>query len=322
MGRYAKQKLQQLTKQTKNSIMNIFKKPTQQQSQDQNPAAPGSKPGRAPFLSPFVDTKGLPFKITSFHQGTTRFRLCPTFGPKDQGMTLDVKVLPVNYKQADGQIIDGRIVAGPWFWNIVNPFLIKNCKARFKTKSNPSGDVQFRTRTAVAFWAIVDALDENKQPVKQFNMVTLPGASYAGAPTAAGDWFRDGGEFFADFDADTGRELVAEVGRKDPRDPTTKTTVVKAATYAPDEKTAAAFKAAGVPVPKEVSKPAPIEAYMGAFPKEFMSENPADRPSLSDFVRESPIEEVMNCLENTLPLDIVQAIYKENPTVFPAKSGQ
>lgn len=100
----------------------MFKKPTQK-AQDQNPAAPGSKPGRAPFLSPFVDTKGLPFAITSFRQGTTKFRLCPTFGPKDQGMTLDVKVLPVNYKTAEGQIIDGRIPAGTWFWDIVNPYL-------------------------------------------------------------------------------------------------------------------------------------------------------------------------------------------------------
>ena len=75
--------------------MSMFKKPTQK-AQDQNPAAPGSKPGRAPFLSPFVDTKGLSFAITSFRQGTTKFRLCPTFGPKDKGMTLDVKVLPVN----------------------------------------------------------------------------------------------------------------------------------------------------------------------------------------------------------------------------------
>ena len=298
--------------------MNIFKKPTQQ-SQEQNPAAPGSKPGRAPFLSPFVEPKGLPFSITSFRQGTTRFRLCPTFGPADKGMTLDVKVLPVNYKTADGQIIDGRIQAGKWFWDIVNPYLVRHCKPRFKTKANPTGDIQFRTRTAVAFWAFVDGLNEDKQPVTRFSMVTLPGASYDGAPAAAGDLFKEGGEFFADFDAETGRALIAEVGRKDPKDPTTKTTVIKAETQAPDDKTKAAFKAAGVPVPTAIAKVAPIEAYMQFFPKEFQSEDESQRPSLSDFVREPSIEEIMNCLENTLPKDVVEGIYKENQEVFPQK---
>lgn len=318
----------------------MFKRPAQQAATQSN--AGGEKPARAPFLSPLVDAKDLPFIITGFRLGENRFRLCPTFGAGDTGMTYDLKALPVKYTLPDGRISDGTITADDWFWKGVNPFLMQHYKARFKSKKNPNGDVQLRTRTSVLFWAILDTFDENKQPTKTLALVRLPGASYEGAPYAIGDsfkgsvptepvsreyivyedsWGREarrpvstattGGSFFKDFDIDTGRELIATVTRKDPNDPTTKMTTVAPAQVPATDAQKAAFKAAGLPAPASVDKVVSMESLMNYLPKAFIEADDATRPSLSTFVRHSGIDEVRNCLKTTLPQDVYEHLERE-----------
>lgn len=287
----------------------MFKRPAQQAATQQN--ASGEKPARAPFLSPLVDAKDLPFIITGFRLGENRFRLCPTFGAEDTGMTYDLKALPVKYTLPDGRISDGTITADDWFWKGVNPFLMQHYKARFKSKKNTNGDVQLRTRTSVLFWAILDTVDENKQPTKTLALVRLPGASYDGAPAAIGDSFKDGGSFFKDFDIETGRELIAAVTRKDPNDPTTKMTTVAPAQVPATDTQKAAFKAAGLPAPAAVDKVVSMETLMDYLPKAFIEADEKTRPSLSMFVRHSGIDEVRNCLKTTLPQDVYEHLERE-----------
>lgn len=287
----------------------MFKRPAQQAATQSN--AGGEKSARAPFLSPLVEAKDLPFIITGFRQGENRFRLCPTFGPADTGMTYDLKAVPVKYTTSEGQLSDGSITADDWFWKGVNPFLMQHYKARFKSKKNPNGDVQLRTRTSVLFWAIVDTFDENKQPTKTFALVRLPGASYDGAPASAGDLFKEGGAFVNDFEIETGRELVATITRKDPNDPTTKVTQISPATMVPSDAQKAAFKAAGLPAPASVDKVVSMETLMDYLPKAFIEADEATRPSLSTFVRHSGLEEVRNCLKATLPQDVYEHLERE-----------
>ena len=286
----------------------MFKRPAQQAATQAN--AGGEKPARTPFLSPLVEAKDLPFVITGFRLGETRFRLCPTFGAGDTGMTYDLKAIPVKYTLPDGRISDGTITADDWFWKGVNPFLMQHYKARFKSKKNP-GDVQLRTRTSVLFWAILDTTDENKQPTKTLALVRLPGASYEGAPTAVGDAFKAGGAFSGDFDVETGRELIATVTRKDPNDAMTKVTVITPSTMVPSDAQKAAFKAAGLPAPATVDKVVSMETLMDYLPKAFIEAEEADRPSLSTFVRHSSLEEVRNCLKATLPQDVYEHMERE-----------
>lgn len=287
----------------------MFKRPAQQAATQQN--AGGEKPSRAPFLSPLVEAKDLPFVITGFRLGENRFRLCPTFGPDDTGMTYDLKALPVKYTLPDGRISDGTITADDWFWKGVNPFLMQHYKSRFKSKKNPNGDVQLRTRTSVLFWSILDTVDENKQPAKTLALVRLPGASYEGATAAIGDAFKEGGAFYKDFDVETGRELIATVTRKDPNDPTTKMTSVAPAQIPATDAQKAAFKAAGLPAPVAVDKVVWMETLMDYLPKAFIEADEKSRPSLSTFVRHSGIEEVRNCLKTTLPQDVYEHLERE-----------
>lgn len=287
----------------------MFKRPDQQAATQSN--AGGEKPARAPFLSPLVDAKDLPFIITGFRLGENRFRLCPTFGSSDTGMTYDLKALPVKYTLPDGRISDGTITADDWFWKGANPFLMQHYKSRFKSKKNPNGDVQLRTRTSVLFWVILDTVDENKQPTKSFALVRLPGASYDGAPAAVGDNFKEGGLFFNDFNVETGRELIATVTRKDPNDPTTKMTTVAPAQVPATDAQKAAFKAAGLPAPASVDKVVSMESLMNYLPKAFIEADDATRPSLSTFVRHSGIDEVRNCLKTTLPQDVFEHLVRE-----------
>jgi hypothetical protein len=286
----------------------MFKRPAQQAA-TQN--AGGAKPARAPFLSPLVESKDLPFVITGFRLGENRFRLCPTFGAEDTGMTRDLKAIPVKYTLPDGRISDGTITADDWFWKGVNPFLMQHYKARFKSKKTPNGDVQLRTRTSVLFWAILDTVDENKQPTKTLALVRLPGASYDGAPAAIGDSFKEGGSFFNDFNVESGRELIATVTRKDPDDPTTKMTTVAPAQVPATDAQKAAFKAAGLPAPATVDKVVSMETLMDYLPKAFIEADDESRPSLSTFVRHSGIDEVRNCLKATLPQDVYEHLERE-----------
>jgi len=286
----------------------MFKRPAQQAA-TQN--AGGAKPARAPFLSPLVESKDLPFIISSFRLGETRFRLVPTFGPKDTGVTYDLKCLPVKFTTPDGTISDGTITADDWFWKGVNPFLMQHYRSRFGSKKNPNGDVKLRTRTSVLFWAILDGFNEEKQPIKQFALIRLPGASYDGAPTAVGDLFKDGGTFAKDFDVETGRELIATVSRKDPNDAMTKVTVITPSTMVPSDAQKAAFKAAGLPAPATVDKVVSMETLMDYLPKAFIEAEEADRPSLSTFVRHSSLEEVRNCLKTTLPQDVYEHMERD-----------
>lgn len=287
----------------------MFKRPAQQAATQAN--AGGEKPARAPFLSPLVESKDLPFIISSFRLGETRFRLCPTFGAKDTGMTYDLKCLPVKFTTPDGTISDGTITADDWFWKGVNPFLMQHYRSRFGSKKNPNGDVKLRTRTSVLFWAILDGSNEEKQPIKQFALIRLPGASYDGAPTAVGDLFKDGGTFAQDFDVETGRELIATVSRKDPNDAMTKVTVITPSTMVPSDAQKAAFKAAGLPAPATVDKVVSMETLMGYLPKAFIEADDESRPSLSTFVRHSGIDEVRNCLKTTLPQDVYEHLERE-----------
>lgn len=286
----------------------MFKRPAQQAATQAH--AGGEKPARAPFLSPLVEAKDLPFVITGFRLGENRFRLCPTFGAEDTGMTADLKALPVKYTLPDGRISDGTITADDWFWKGVNPFLMQHYKARFKSKKNPNGDVQLRTRTSVLFWAILDTVDENKQPTKTLALVRLPGASYDGAPAAIGDSFKEG-SFFNDFNVESGRELIATVTRKDPNDPTTKMTTVAPAQIPATDAQKAAFKAAGLPAPASVDKVVSMETLMDYLPKAFIEADDESRPSLSTFVRHSGIDEVRNCLKTTLPQDVYEHLERE-----------
>ena len=287
----------------------MFKRPAQQAATQAN--AGGEKPARTPFLSPLVEAKDLPFVITGFRLGENRFRLCPTFGAEDTGMTYDLKAIPVKYTLPDGRISDGTITADDWFWKGVNPFLMQHYKARFKSKKNPNGDVQLRTRTSVLFWAIIDTVDENKQPTKTLALVRLPGASYDGAPAAIGDSFKEGGSFFNDFNVESGRELIATVTRKDPDDPTTKMTTVAPAQIPATDAQKAAFKAAGLPAPAAVDKVVSMETLMDYLPKAFIEADDESRPSLSTFVRHSGIDEVRNCLKTTLPQDVYEHLERE-----------
>ena len=161
------------------------------------------------------------------------------------------------------------------------------------------------------FWAILDTLDENKQPAKTLALVRLPGASYDGAPAAIGDSFKDGGLFFKDFDIETGRELVATVTRKDPNDPTTKMTTVAPAQVPATDAQKAAFKAGGLPAPASVDKVVSMETLMDYLPKALIEADDATRPSLSTFVRHSGIDEVRNCLKTTLPQDVYEHLERE-----------
>lgn len=264
---------------------------------------------KAAFLSPFVSTKDLPIKITSFPIGETRFRLCPTFGPADVGMTHDVKYIAVKYRTPEGEITNGKISAGDWFFQKVNPFLIKHYKARFNSKNNPTGDVAFKAKTLVIFWAVVDGFDKDKQPQKQFSLVNLPGRAWAGAPTASiGDDFKSEGRLAKYFDLKTGRVLQAKAWRKDPNDARTKTYEINPVMVPPTDQQIKAATESDQDVPALVqAKPVPFDDYLQYIPESF-EKNP---PSLSSFVRESSKEEIENCLKATLPADVFEHLMRE-----------
>lgn len=270
-------------------------------------AAAASKQGKkftkTVFITPLKENKEYP--ITSFSKtGEHKFRLVPAVGELDNGNVEVVKVIPVYKTQEDGTRIDGRIVAGEWFFKYLNPFLMEHYKERFASKANKNGDIKFRTKSIALFWVMQSQLTEDGTEVtRKLHLATLPCAAYASAPKQAGDLFLEGGKFANDFDAEKGRELIANVSRKDPNDPLTKTVDVVVAKRLPTQKEVDTFVNAGLPAPEGIDNVVHLGKIMGLMPECFLEV----RPSLKDMLRISDSTEIINCIKATLPQDVADA---------------
>jgi hypothetical protein len=241
------------------------------------PAAQSEKREGPAFLSFLKKPEG--YSEQHFKEGDYVLRLLP---PSAEGAACSVcaSILPV--KRAN---VEGKILSGAWF-NGVNKWLFDTFKATGRlakfVNGSQVGDIKLRESKRALFFALVGT-------EKTLSLCELPATPYEGATNIQpGDDFLEGGAMFQNFNWETGSRVLVKV-KGSGRNKRYRITEEKAATPLTEEDIATKLpKRDGVP---------------------FV-------PALKDVLRESPREEILECLKETLPADVFAGLLAAN--VLPA----